>query len=51
MKIFLTATLLGLAWASASVAAESVGKLSDTRATLEEWVKARQLISKTRVPT
>jgi hypothetical protein len=48
MKILLTATLLALASATASVAADSVTKLSDTRATLEEWVKARQLVSKTR---
>jgi hypothetical protein len=48
MKNLLTATLLGFALATAGVAAEPESKLSDTRATLEEWVKARQLISKTR---
>lgn len=46
MKQILIAIFCG--WALAAAAAEAESKLSTTRGTLEEWVKTRQLISKTR---
>jgi hypothetical protein len=48
MKFSLIAIVLGLVSATPTGAADSVNKLSETRSTLEKWVEARQLISRTR---
>lgn len=48
MKLTLIAVNLGLAAVFAATAAESENKLSAARSTLEKWVEARQLVSRTR---